>query len=260
MNAAAEAVTVDFWILAFGLALARISAFLVASPLFGQQVVPNPVKVTLCIALAMFWAPEYVTVVPASGFDNISRIVVEAISEFVIGFGIGYLVRLAFLPCKIAGSYLGQEFGFNLGQVSDPSSGAPMNEVGLLFDAFAIVLFWISNIDHYAWKILGATIGSMQADTDTLAAFATMGTQLFSASHDRGILLIAPVGAIMWATLLGLMIVMKVWPQVTLFTFGMGARLLLGFVAFFYFLPEIISGIEDSVYVFAATIANATIY
>ena len=260
MSAAAEAVTIDFWILAFGLALVRTSAFLIASPVFGQRVLPNQVKATLCIALALFWTPEYISVVPASGFDNISRIVVEAISEFAVGFGIGYLVRLAFLPCKIAGSYLGQEFGFNLGQVSDPSSGTPMNEMGLLFDAFAIVLFWTSNIDHFAWKVLGGTIGSLQADTDTLAAFATMGTQLFSQSHDQGILLIAPVGAIMWATLLGLMIVMKVWPQVTLFTFGMGARLLIGFAAFFYCLPEIIAGIEDSVYVFAATIANATIY
>ena len=41
--------------------------------------------------------------------------------------------------------------------------------------------------------------------------------------------------------LLYLGVAMRAWPQVTLFSFGMGARLLLGLAAFFFLMPILLS-------------------
>ena len=38
---------------------------------------------------------------------------------------------------------------------------------------------------------------------------------------------------------------MRAWPQVTLFSFGMGARLLLGLAAFFLLMPLLIANMAD---------------
>lgn len=257
MNAAVDALTLQQSLVAFGLGMTRVSGLIASSPLLGDGVVPNRVKAALCISLAVFFLPNYATGYPVVQAPSTVLIVLALGFEFFVGFCLGTLLRLVFLPLKIAGGYLGQEFGFSLGQVTDPTSGAPTNEMGIVFDAFAVAVFWITNADHYAWKMLGASIINVPAERQAFSGFAELYMQMFSFAQERGILLIAPIGAVMWLTLFALSVAMKVWPQITLFSFGMGVRLLVGFGTLLYFMPDIILGIDNAISSACFHIANS---
>ena len=227
-------------VIAFGLLLCRVSAFILTSKILGRNIVPNTVKVGLCLALSLFWLADYSERL-TSGFEpSFGRVVIAGIMETFFGGVVGYLFSLVMLPARIAGSYVGQELGFSLGQVADPSTGTPNNEAGLLFDAFALVLFWVTNSHHVALRALGVSTNLLQLDRNFLPLLTPRVVEMVSNSHSQGIMLIVPLAALLFLVLVYLSVVMRAWPQMTLFSFGMGARLLIGLIAFAVFLPQIL--------------------
>lgn len=233
----------EIW-LPFVLALARVSAFLLAAPLLGHGTVPNLVKMGLCLGLSAFFVPRYAADL-ASQSGAQPALAIQLVMEFVVGVALGYIMRLVMLPTRIAGSYIGQELGFNLGQVADPTTGSNTNEAGMLFDAFALVVLWATNTHHTAFRMLGVSIGSLQGDRSFIDAFTMAAAKLLSYAHELGIMMVAPLASILFLILLYLGVAMRAWPQVTLFSFGMGARLLLGLAAFFLLMPLLISNMAD---------------
>ena len=224
---------------AFCLAMTRVSGFVVASPMFGYQTVINSVKVGFCVVLSLFWLPAYIEharVIEPTIFNWAMAIVYD----FVSGLTLGFLVRLLMLPTRIAGTYLGQELGFNLGQVADPTSGTPSNEMGQLFDVLGLCIFWVTDIHHLILRTLGASIIQPAGRLET-GWIAAMVSDLFAAAHEQGILIVSPVAATMFLVLVYLMVVMRSWPQVTLFSFGMAVRLILGLLLLAFLIPVVVA-------------------
>lgn len=230
--------------IAFGLVLARVSSFVVAAPMFGQGTVPNLVKMGLCVVLSVFWYPNYLEMAGELQGSK-SALFVAGMSEIIAGFCIGYLVRLTMLPVRIAGTYVGQELGFSLGQVADPSSGAASNETGLLFDAMGLVLFWVTDVHHQSFRMLGYSTRAFQVDREFILEFSNTVTRLISQAHDLGLMIIGPLASVLFLLLVALSVMMRSWPQVTLFSFGSGARILIGLAALVLFTPAIVSNIVD---------------
>lgn len=230
---------------AVGLVVTRVSSFILASPMLGRGTVPNLVKTGFCLALSAFWLPSYYIDTDAD-VSLVSATFAFALTfECLVGLAAGYLARLIILPARIAGSYVGQELGFNLGQVADPSTGSATNETGLLFDALGLVVFWASNTHHAALRVLGISFASLRPDRDLIYGLCPEVVALFSKAHEAGILIIAPLASVLFLTLVSLMVVMRAWPQVTLFSFGMGARLLVGLGLFVVLVPLIVANLES---------------
>jgi flagellar biosynthesis protein FliR len=224
---------------AFVLVLARVSSFIATAPILGQGTVPNSVKLGLCLALAIFWLPGYTEVDFTTGHGSALRFGLALLMESIVGLSVGYVTRLLFLPAKVAGSYVGQELGFNLGQVADPSTGTSTNETGLIFDAWALVLFWITDTHHTTLRMLDASIG-FAGGREFVYGLAPEMVRLVSAGHQLGILMVAPLATLLFAALISLAVLMRAWSHITLFSFGIGARLLLGLLAFFVLVPLVL--------------------
>lgn len=224
---------------AFGLILARVSMFVVAAPMFGHGTVPNLVKTGLCVALSLFWYPGYVSWATELQTSN-AALVVAVMTELIAGFCVGYLVRLILLPARIAGTYVGQELGFSLGQVADPTSGAASNETGLLFDALGLVVFWSTDVHHQSFRLLGYSTKALQIDREFILGFASEIVALVGQSHDLALMMVGPLASILFVILIAMSVMLRSWPQVTLFSFGSGARLLVGLAALAFFAPTII--------------------
>lgn len=241
--------------IALMLVMARVSSFIVAAPLFSQGTVPTAVKFGLCMALSVFWMPEYLD----SAADlqaSKGALVLALLAEIVAGYCVGYLVRLSLLPVRIAGTYVGQELGFSLGQVADPTSGSPSNETGLLFDALGLLIFWTTNVHHQSLRLLGNSTIVLQVDREFLLDLATNTASLMAHSHDVAFLMIAPLATVLFVALVALSVMMRAWPQVTLFSFGSGARLLIGLAAFLFFAPSIVSKMAVILTEMMHTVAN----
>ena len=239
------------------LVVARVSAFVVAAPGFGDNMLPNVVKLGLCLGLGMFWLPDYLPL--AAEIRTQAGLVVTMSIELIAGLVIGYLVRLMMLPAHVAGSYLGQEIGFNLGQVTDPGSGAPANETGLIFDAFSLVLFWLTDVHHVALQALGKVSELVFIDRGMLRDLQHLSGRLISRAHENGLMIVAPVTSMLFITMVSVMILMRGWPQTTLFSFGLPMRLLVGLTSFLFFLPLILSNIAEVLEEAAVTITQAIV-
>ncbi len=242
--------------IAFALVLARVSSFIVAAPAFSQGTVPTHVKFGLCVALSVFFLPGYIDAA-AELRSSHGALILALFAEIVAGYCVGYLVGLMLLPVRIAGTYIGQELGFSLGQVADPTSGAASNETGLLFDAVGLLLFWTTDVHHQSLRMLASSTNVLQVDREFLLELADASARLISQSHDAAFVMIAPLASVLFLILTVLLVMMRSWPQVTLFSFGSGARLIAGLAAFVFFAPTIISNMTNILHEMAHLVADS---
>lgn len=228
------------WPIALMLVMTRVSSFLVASPFLGTGVVPNTVKFGVSLTLSLFLLPNYLDYV--GEMKTGATVVIAAASEALIGAMLGFWLRLVFLPVKTAAAYIGQELGFTLGQVTESTSNNATSEVGVFFDSVALALFWVTNCHHGTLKALAYST-QFPDQTDFPMPTSTEAAALVCEALRAGFDIVSPLGAILFVILIGLMVLMRTWSHINLFSFGTAARLFAGWLGFLVTGPFIISKI-----------------
>ena len=234
---------VNEWVINFTLVLTRVSALIVSFPLFGQRYLPRTVKAGLCFTLTLVWLPEVVQHAPSMRDASWMLFTIRMVAEMLIGTFIGYTFGLVLLPTRVAGAYLSQEMGFSLGQITDPASSSSTTELGAIFDAFGVLILLALNVHHTVLQTLHASfrIGLDRRFVDRAWLQFSMA---MSHMLDEGLLLIAPLATCLFITLFLLSVMMRSWPQLNLFSFGIPVRFIVGLGAMFLLAPYILSRLE----------------
>ena len=106
----------------------RISAILFAAPLFGGKNVPLMAKIgisfALCICLFPVVSQKITPIV-----NSVTVFGIGIIGEVILGFIIGFSVRLVFTGIQLAGQLAGFQMGMSIANVLDPVSN---NQVSML--------------------------------------------------------------------------------------------------------------------------------
>jgi flagellar biosynthetic protein FliR len=162
----------------------------------------------------------------------------------LLGTFLGFVMDLVLLPVRIAGDYLGQEMGLALAAQADPTATNPSLVVSQLFEMLAGLLFFGLNGHHLFLAALHSTflyipLGGWKG----MSAAATMTAGLSSA-QEWGILLAAPVGALLFLSSIVLALLTRAAPQMNLFSIGFGLRIGIGLAALFVLLPDFIKTLE----------------
>ncbi len=250
MNEVAAVDAAELWVVTFTLVLARVSAFIITFPLFGQRFIPQLVKVGVCLSLTVAWLPTYALAMQSIPVPSDSWVgyAVSMMGEFVVGGFLGYAFGLLLLPMRMAGLYVGQEMGLNLSGITDPGSQTASNETGLIFDVLGTLLLLNLNVHHVMLLTLHASFSVLQLNRAFVYDAVRSYGRTLSATHDVSFLLIAPLATCLFVILIVLAIVMRAWPQINLFSMGIGIRLSVGFLALIVFLPNILSKLEQFFY------------
>ena len=230
----------------FVLVLTRVSATILTFPLFGQRYLPRLVKAGMCVSLAVAWFPD-LHVSPLAktiGHGSWPELALALASQIVIGGFIGFAFGLVLLPARLAGTYISQEMGFSLGQITDPGSSSALTELGAIFDAFGILILLALNIHHRVLETLHASfqLGSVTRHFRTHAWQQYAGA--LNQMHDEGLLFIAPLLICLFCSLFLVAVLMRTWPQLNLFSFGIPLRFVIGFISLFLLLPYMLSRLE----------------
>ena len=230
----------ELTVLAFVLLLVRVGAFSVSFPLLSEGFVPRFLKFGFCLTLTLVWLPQYV----AGGlrFTEVTwtSLGIGIVYEACIGTALGLVLGLIMLPMKLAGIYVGEEMGFNMGGITSPGSSSRSNEIGAVIEALGILVLFATETHHAVLASLHATITSPSAVTHLLEYALNGYAHGLTQTHEVGLLVVAPVAVCLFATTLTLGLSMKAVPNVNLFSVGIPTRLAVGFVALFLFLPSII--------------------
>ena len=228
----------------FILVLCRVSAFVGFFPLFSYRQLPVLVKAGLALGLTAFWygtIPEHALV-----GQNVPLLLQALMIAQEIGIGLLLAMALGLLlvPAKIAGAYVGQEIGLSLASISDPGSPDQSTLVTKVFEAIAVILFFVLNLHHFLVLLLHLSMNQL-ANRISLLDLPTEGlVQLVDMLPKYGLQILAPLGIVMLLLTVALAFLNKAAPTLNLFSVGMPLRSGLGLFCLFLFMPAIVQAIN----------------
>lgn len=239
---------IEALVLSFALILARVAAFVAVLPLLGPGTTPRTVKVGLSVALAVLYfrllgagaAPAGLVV---DGSVSWLAFAVVLAKETLLGAFMGYAMGLVLLPVRIAGDYLGQEMGLALAVQNDPTATNPSLVVSELFQMLAGVLFLGLDGHHLFFAALHSTF--LRIPLGNWSGTATTGPMVagLGAAQEWGLMLAAPIGALLFLTSVVLAFLTRVSPTLNLFSLGGGLRIGIGLAAAFLLLPDFVAAL-----------------
>lgn len=140
----------------FLLILFRVSAFLVALPIFGGGGVPISIKVMVAfsVSIVLFQILQ----IESAPLD-FGTLTVGIFGEILIGLVIGMGARMVFAAVELGGTVVGFQMGFGVANVFDPVSNRQVGLIGQFQNLVASLIFLIANAHHI---ILSALVQSFR--------------------------------------------------------------------------------------------------
>ena len=224
-------------VLAWMLALARVSGLLGALPGFGPERIPNELRVVLGVALATIMAP----VLPplhAQGW-GLFDMLFALTAELAVGLILGTLISWILEGVAFAGTLMDTQMGFSFVQIVDPTNANPTSVSGLILGQVGLLLFFATGLHHLAiqalhesWRI--APPGQLPP-LHPMPFIVFLGHLLM-----RGFMLAFPILAVLFLLDLGMGIAGKFMPQLQLLQLSFPAKIVLGFLLLTFTVRELV--------------------
>jgi flagellar biosynthetic protein FliR len=220
----------------FVLIVTRIGLVLTLLPGFGSQAVPLPARVALAVVLALVLSPF----VPA-GDNALSLPFVFAVAlarEIVIGLALGLAVAAVFAAIEMAASLIGYQLGFGLAATFNPAFGTHGTALNTLYLAFAALVLFGANGHHLLIGALARSFallppGTTMPNADTSLALIGLTGAMFADALRIGL----PIAGSLLVADIGLGLLNRMVPQMSVFFVGLPAKILLGFFVLLLSVP-----------------------
>lgn len=236
------------WAAGLLLAMIRIGAFVVASPIF-SRLVPVVGRVAFVVALGTFFAA------PIEGAFGLPLLLSAGVVNALIGLVVGFITGIIFHLFAVGGSLLDDSSSLRAASIIDPITGTNSAVFSRMFSLIALVLFVTVGGDRLMVKGLGETFAAIPLNGEVNlasglaeAAVAMTGRMLVAALE-----LAMPALAALFATEVVLGIAARFAPQANVFLVGLPLKIItaLATVSLVVILmPETLSGtvgvIEDT--------------
>ncbi len=231
------------WISAGWLPFVRISAAMMAAPLFSHRAIPRQLRLGVALMVAMLlmpWQPAMSTFNPLS----LQGLLLTA-NELILGICMGFMVQLVFEAVMFAGQFVATGMGLGFASVIDQQQGISVAVMGQFFMLLTMLLFLAMN-GHLAFiKLLADSfvawpVGSAVVQPDTFGVLLTaIGGMLRNA---LGIALPAVVALLVVQIAMGVM--SRAAPSLNLFSVGFPVTLMLGLLVVERTLPALLPQVQ----------------
>jgi len=211
----------------FLLITARMSGFVGFNPLLSRQNFPTMFKTGLTLALSAFtYSVVGGRVAPPSGVLPLAG---ALLLEVGVGFILGMVVHFFFYIPQMAGLAIDTQMGMTMNQIYDSGSQSSMSVTGTLINTLMILLFYAGSGHHTLLRIMltsGEIVGyggvSLGNDVTNLAL------ELFAECTVLAMKLCMPILAAELIGQLGMGVLMKVIPQINVFSINIELKVLVG--------------------------------
>ncbi|MFN8708014.1 MAG: flagellar biosynthetic protein FliR [Planctomyces sp.] len=240
--------------IASALILFRVAAFVAFLPPMGGVGMPATVKIGLSIALTVMLAPLHAGTAAqtlATGSGNLATWIWLAFlsgRETILGISMAWMFGLCLTPVRTAGAWISQEMGLTMGGLTSPMDAQPSNVFSQFLEAIGVMMFFTMNMHHIVFFSFGQTFIARPVGSGWLLPNWDAFVKAVSLSIDQGLVVIAPIGILLFVTVLMLLITIRAAPQFNFMSYGMTLRLMAGMIAVVLFLPEICGAIQMILY------------
>ncbi len=196
------------------LILMRVAPVIFLMPLFHSRNIPIRVKAGLTLIISLVLLPT-VKIGPEAFPSEPLSFILFVLLEMMIGFLLGFSVRLTFAGLQLAGELAGFQMGFGMARVMDPQSGSESTVVTEFYYLIGLLLFLAADGHHWFFKALAQSLhvlgpGEFQLQAGLMDLLIRLSGRMFVLA----IQIVAPIMAVMFLLQIALGIVSRMIPQV----------------------------------------------
>ncbi|MBM4284343.1 MAG: flagellar biosynthetic protein FliR [Deltaproteobacteria bacterium] len=219
----------------FLLTLMRTSSLMIFWPLWDHRATPRPVKVFSMLVVALVLTPVAAPHLPAFPADW-PALLSLALREFLLGLGIGLILRVIFAGVHMAGNLAAVYMGFGMVTLYDPQTQGQGTVVADLMVLVALMLFLSLEIHHALFRLLAQSFvdlpmgGLPRLPLQALQFLVGLGALAFKLA----VQCLAPVIAVLFVTQVTLGYMARAVPQIQVMILSFPLTIALGllFISF----------------------------
>ncbi|HWQ71494.1 MAG TPA: flagellar biosynthetic protein FliR [Desulfitobacteriaceae bacterium] len=220
----------------FIIILSRLTGMIMLAPVFGARGVPGLIKIGLAGSLTIILYPLILAEKPEIPVEVLPLIGL-IIKESLVGLVIGFIIYALTAVLQGAGQLIDLQMGFIMGNILDPVYGMQSPLMGNFQLVLATMLLLATNSHHYliaamvkSYTYIPINIASLPTN---ITFYVNLTTNIFALS----VQLAAPViGAILLADL-GIGLLIRVVPQLNIFSVIFPMKILFGFILLILIIP-----------------------
>lgn len=231
--------------LAFFMVLLRLSAFLVAWPVFSLPMVPAPVKILIALTLTLVIFPVVEWKGLAVELESL-EIVWLALREIFIGVSIGFLARTFFFAMQVGGEIMSTSMGLASGQLFNPEMGGTVTATEQFQVAIATLFFLAINGHHFFLSGMADSFQLVPLSSAGLSLKGLKETQvILQLVVEMGLKFAAPVMIAVLFMNITMAVIGRAVPQINVLITSLPVNILVGLIIFLTALPLMLWQMHD---------------
>lgn len=211
----------------FSLIMMRMSGFILLNPIFGQRNIPTTVKAGFIIVLTVL----VYSFSAEAAFEPTSMIEFGflLVKEFAMGYVIGYVMELFFFAITFGGYIIDFQLGLSMSTVYDPQSNSQIAVTGSLLQTWYMLMFFAVDGHLAFFKILLTSAEIVPYGGIIITAgLGSRMIEIFLECVELGVRLSLPILAAEFLVQVGIGIMNKVVPQISIFVINIQLKIIVG--------------------------------
>ena len=209
--------------------LMRMSGFIMFNPVFGRNGIPAMFQAGLIaiLSLTTFYAYGGSSPVP----DGLFAFAFQLLMELGVGFAVSIVVRFFFYIAAQAGEIVDAQMGLSMSKTYDPASGTQSTVTANILNTLMLLLFFAEN-GHITLLRLMLTSGEIVpfGAASLGMHLADNVLELFTECALLALKIGLPILAAELMGQVGMGVLMKVIPQINVFTINIDLKIIIGFL------------------------------
>lgn len=226
----------------------RMSGFVMFTPFFGRNNIPNYFKVGFVLVLTWAVSATYSGEAPMP--STFLELAVKLMLELAMGYMVGVVMNFFLFIPTYAGHIMDEQMGMAMAQTYDPSFQGQATPASNVLNIFGILIFFTANGHHTLLRLM---VNSGQVvPFGTAALGSDAAEKVVMVFIDCILLSIKLCLPILGAELMGQVgmgVLMKAIPQINVFAINIELKVLVGlFMLYFLMAPisEFLLGMENT--------------
>ena len=230
-------------IVTFLLVFFRTGAIMLIAPVFGSRNIPMKVRVLIPLLISVVLTISLYKIIEKGNIPLLLShgtvgIAVAIFGEIILGFAIGFTARLTFVALQVSGRLVGQEIGFGMVRILDPSTRDNVEIVGQYNIVIATLIFLLIHGHHYVLMGLAKSFSTIPpADQWLSGPFVGQMNVVFANVFSTGFRIALPVMGTLFLAKIAMGILARTMPQMNVFIVGFPLQVAVGLITMAVSLP-----------------------
>lgn len=225
-------VQISHWLGQFIWPFFRISAFLLAVPVFGTQLVPARIRLLMAVMITVVVMPS-LTNVPAFGSLSATALLI-VFQQVFIGLVMGFFMQMVFHIFVLAGQMIAMQMGLGFASMNDPANGVSVTVLSQFYLMLVILLFvdmggHLVMLQAIIESFVAMPINSTAMANEKIEWLVNSGAWMFSSA----LLVALPAITALLIVNIAFGVMTRAAPQLNIFSLGFPLTLLFGLLVIY---------------------------